>query len=204
VGNQALRLVSAWKAADLLREGKVGLIPTETVVGLVASGSGLFRLFEIKERDPDKPVAMLCPSLESALLRFQEMPPLAWTLAECFWPGPLTLVFDAESGGTIGLRVPDHSAVREVFAYGASIYATSANLSGEPPPTALSHVDPRVAEAVDFVVPGTPGSGEASAVVQLSGGRVRLLRPSAELTEDKLLRLARERTDPPAHPPFAV
>ncbi len=179
-------------------------MPTETVVGLVAGEAGLSRMFEIKGRDPDKPIAMLCSSVESAFLRFREVPSFAWTLAERFWPGPLTLVFDTENGGTIGLRVPNHSAIQEVFAHGAAMYATSANLTGKPAPTALKHVDPRVADAVDFVVPGTPGSGEASAVVHLSGERAQLLRPSAELTEIALLRLAEEQADPPVHPPFTV
>ena len=73
-------------------------------------------------------------------------------------------------------------------AYGGPLYATSANLSGEPPPEALQEVDSRVLEAVDLAVVGEPGSGEASAVVGLSGGRVRLLRETAELTREKLAR----------------
>jgi tRNA A37 threonylcarbamoyladenosine synthetase subunit TsaC/SUA5/YrdC len=47
-----------------------------------------------------------------------------------------------------------------------------------------------VSGAVDVAVEGEPGSGEASAVVDLSGGGVRLLRPAADLTEESLSRLA--------------
>lgn len=200
-----MRLVSAWKAAELLRDGGVGIVPTETVVGLVSGSRGLGRLFESKARDSGKPIAMICSSMESALLRFEEAPPLAWLLAESFWPGPLTLVLDNGNGRTVGLRVPDHPSVREVFAYGASTYyATSANLSGEPAPAALECVDPRVVRSVDFCLPGTAGSGEASAVVDLSGGRIRLIRPGSGLSEDLLLRLAAEGAAPRTHPPFAV
>ncbi|CAA9434274.1 MAG: TsaC protein (YrdC domain) required for threonylcarbamoyladenosine t(6)A37 modification in tRNA [uncultured Rubrobacteraceae bacterium] len=200
-----MRLVSAWKAAELLREGKVGLVPTETVVGLVSDAHGLGRLFETKARDPGKPIAMLCSSVESALLRFEEAPPLAWLLAERCWPGPLTMVLDDGNGGTVGLRVPDHPSMREVFAYGASTYyATSANLSGEPAPAALGGVDPRVVRSVDFCLPGTPGGGEASAVVDLSGGRTRLIRPGPGLSEDILLLLDAEGAAPRIYPPFAV
>jgi len=53
-------------------------------------------------------------------------------------------------------------------------------------------VDPRVAEAVDLVVEGEPGSGEASAVVDLSGGRIQLLRATDDLSGKKLARLAAE------------
>ena len=92
----------------------------------------------------------------------------------------------------MGVRVPADSAVRAVLAaYGEPLYATSANPSGEPAPTGLEEVDARVSEAVDLIVGGEPGTGEASAVVDLSGGRVRLLRATGQLTEEALERLAR-------------
>jgi L-threonylcarbamoyladenylate synthase len=75
-------------------------------------------------------------------------------------------------------------------AYGGPLYATSANLSGEPAPRSLEEVDPRVSSAVDVVVEDEPGSGEASAVVDLSGGGIRLLRPAVDLTEETLSELS--------------
>lgn len=185
-----LRYASAEEAGELLRRGEVGLVPTETVVGLVAGEAGLSRLFEIKGRDPDKPIALLCSSAEEAFARAREVPPLARLLAERFWPGPLTLVLDARDG-TVGVRVPDHPVARTVLAeYGGPLHATSANPSGEPAPRALDDVDPAVHAAVDFIVQGAPGSGEASAVVDLSGGKVRILRPTESLDEAELSRLA--------------
>ena len=179
------------EAARALREGRVVLIPTETVVGLVATEGGLDRIRQIKGRDADKPVALLCRSPEEAFGLATHVPPLARRLAELFWPGPLTLVLDLPDGGTIGVRVPAESAVRRVLeAYGGPLYATSANLSGKPAPRGLDEVDPRVSIAVDLAVEGEPGCGEASAVVDLSGGRRRLLRATDELSEERLTRLA--------------
>ena len=77
-------------------------------------------------------------------------------------------------------------------AYGAPFYATSANPSGGPAPNGLDDVDPGVLAVADAVVAGGPGSGEASAVVDLSGENVRILRPTARLTERTLSRLAAE------------
>ena len=186
-----MNVVSTAEAAESLRRGEVGLIPTETVVGLVAAEKGLPRLWGIKSRDPGKPVALLCDSAAEALEAAEKAPALAEKLAEKFWPGPLTLVFDRPGGGTVGVRVPDHPTVREVLqAHGEPFYATSANISGEPAPATLGDVDRRVSDAVDFAVEGEPGGGEASAVVDLSGGRVRLLRATRELDEKTLLRLS--------------
>jgi L-threonylcarbamoyladenylate synthase len=189
-----MKIVSPMEAAEALRAGKAALVPTETVVGLVAAGHGLDRIHEIKDRDPDKPVALLCPSAEEAFALAANAPPLAKRLARAYWPGPLTLVLDRLAGGTVGVRVPAGSVVRAVLAaYGEPLYATSANLAGEPPPKALSEVDPRVSESVELAVEGESGSGEASAVVDLSGGRVRLLRATGGLSEETLARFAEGR-----------
>ena len=187
-----MRYVSAAEASDLLRRGGVGLMPTETVVGLVAGETGMLKLSEIKGRDFDKPIALLCSSAEEALALAREVPSLARILADRFWPGPLTLVLDAQYR-TVGIRVPAHPVVLAVLAaYGGALYATSANLSGEPAPRALEDVEPVVRDAVDFAVWGEPGSGEASAVVDLSGGKIRVLRPTTELTQEWLSQLATE------------
>jgi L-threonylcarbamoyladenylate synthase len=188
-----MRSASPHQAVAALRAGNVALVPTETVVGLVAAEPGLPRIREIKGREADKPIALLCTSAEEAFGLAANVPPLARDLAELYWPGPLTLVLDLPFGGTIGVRVPAGRAVRELLeAYGGPLYATSANLSGEPAPATLDEVDPRVLEAVDVVIRGEKGSGEASAVVNLSGGKVRLARGTRELSTQKLARLAPE------------
>lgn len=188
-----MRVLSAAEAGALLRGADlVALVPTETVVGLVAAEAGLPRLHEIKSRDPEKPIALLCPSAESALALAAFTPPLARKLAGLFWPGPLTLVLDAaDGGGTVGLRVPDHPEIQALLAaHGGPLYATSANIAGKPAPRALEDVDTRISSAVDLTVEGEPGGGEASAVVDLSGGRVRLLRAGAGLDRRALDDLA--------------
>ena len=192
-----MRTVSPHEAVTALRAGKVALVPTETVVGLVAAESGLPRIREIKGREANKPIALLCASSEEALGLAANVPPLAEHLAKLYWPGPLTLVLELPAGGTIGVRVPAGKAVRELLeAYGEPLYATSANLSGEPARAAPDEVDPRVLQAVDVVVRGEKGSGEASAVVDLSGGKVELLRADSELSAQKLARLAPANPNP--------
>ena len=114
-------IVTPAEAAEALREGEVALVPTETVVGLVAAEAGLSRIREIKGRDADKPVALLCASPRDAFALAASVPPLARTLAAAYWPGPLTLVLDRPGGGTVGVRVPADSAVRAVLAaYGGA------------------------------------------------------------------------------------
>jgi L-threonylcarbamoyladenylate synthase len=186
-----MKTVSPRDAVAALRAGNVAIVPTETVVGLVAAESGLPRVREIKGRDADKPIALLCASAEEAFGLAANVPPLAKELAELYWPGPLTLVLDLPSGGTTGVRVPAGNAVRDLLeAYEGPLYATSANLSGEPAVAAPDDVDPQVLESVDIIVSGEKGTGEASAVVDLSKGNVRLVRATKELSTQNLARLA--------------
>lgn len=179
-----MKEAGAGEAASVLRGGGVVLVPTETVVGLVAAEAG--PLNEIKGSDPAKPLALLCQSADEAFSLAAEVPPPARSLAEALWPGPLTLVLKGKVGGTVGVRVPGGAVVGILRAYGGPLYATSANPSGGPAPRSLDEVDPGVAAAADLVVPGEPGSGEASAVVDFSGGEARLLRASEGLTGETL------------------
>ena len=187
-----MKLVSVGEAAGFLHKGKVGVVPTETVVGLIAGEKGVDRLAEIKGRDPNKPISLLCASTKDAFALAREVPVLAHSLADCFWPGPLTLVLDARDGGTVGVRVPDHPVVRALLlSHGAPFYATSANRSGENAPSSLREVKSEISNLADFAIEGEPGGGEPSAVVDFSGGRIQLLRSTTNLDEIKLFSLER-------------
>lgn len=181
------------KAVEVLVAGGVVLSPTETVVGLLAAEAGLGRIRAMKGRDAGKPIALLCASPKEALAFSKTVSPLAAKLAELYWPGPLTLVLNRAGGGTIGVRVTDHTIIQDLLgAYGSPLYATSANLSGEPAPRALEDVDPQLRESVDLILEGPGGGGTASAVVDLTGGEPNLIRSGGGLTEKKLARLAEE------------
>ncbi|MGB3682649.1 MAG: L-threonylcarbamoyladenylate synthase [Rubrobacteraceae bacterium] len=181
------------EAIEVLRKGGVVLIPTETVVGLVATEAGLARIQEIKGREPGKPISLICSSTEEAFAQCQNVAPVAERLAGLYWPGPLTLVMERANGGTIGVRVPDHPAVQGVLAgYGGPLYATSANLSGDPAPGSFAEVGQRVLAAVDSIVEGESGVGVASAVVDLTGSGARLIRAGGGLTDEKLAALSKD------------
>ncbi|CAA9451342.1 MAG: TsaC protein (YrdC domain) required for threonylcarbamoyladenosine t(6)A37 modification in tRNA [uncultured Rubrobacteraceae bacterium] len=182
-----MRAGSAGEAASVLRDGGVVLVPTDTVVGLVAAEAR--RLNEVKGSDPGKPLALLCASAGEAFSLAAEVSPFARALAEAHWPGPLTLVLDMAGGGTVGVRVPGGAVVGVLRASGGPLYATSANPSGRQAPRSLAEVDPGVVAAVDLVVEGEPGSGEASAVVDLSGGKARVLRATEGFTGETLRKL---------------
>ncbi len=187
--------LSRWKAqaeecAELLRQGKVLVLPTETYYGIVAdaiSPQDVRRVTSLKGREAGKPIPLIAGDVEGVELVAILRGALAKALAERFWPGPLTLVVPARSnlpeevtGGskTVGIRIPGPSlALAVALAYGSPLTATSANRAGGIPATTVGELDSAVSEGVDLVVDGgpTPG-GEASTVLDLTGNSPRFLR----------------------------
>jgi L-threonylcarbamoyladenylate synthase len=177
-------------AAELLREGKLVAIPTETVYGLGADAKNpeaVKRIFAAKGRPVDHPLIVHIPD-KSALADWAiEIPELAWKLAEHFWPGPLTIVLKKHpdvplevTGGqdTVALRVPNHPVALAVLqAFGSGIAAPSANRYCRISPTQASHVEEELGDKVDMVLDGGACEvGLESTIVDLSGDQPRLLR----------------------------
>ncbi|HEX7968373.1 MAG TPA: L-threonylcarbamoyladenylate synthase, partial [Stellaceae bacterium] len=142
------------RAAALLRAGKLVAFPTETVYGLGAdatSDAAVAAIFQAKERPSFNPliVHVIDTAAARRLVAFDER---AETLAERFWPGPLTLVLPRLPGcpvsllasaglDSLALRVPGHPLPRALIrAVGRPIAAPSANRSGRVSPTRAEHV----------------------------------------------------------------
>lgn len=174
------RTRSPWfPAAEELRAGGVAVVPTDTVYGLaahVASAPARARIFDLKGRPREKALPVLVHNLEAAT-RLGLLPPAARTLAEHFWPGPLTLViprtpgFSVDLGGsdpdTIALRVPDHRDLLRLLSVTGPLAVTSANVSGAPAPATVE-VARRTFPDLP-VMPGRRGEGTESTVVSLVG-----------------------------------
>jgi L-threonylcarbamoyladenylate synthase len=195
VANTAARSVPATlaEAVAAIRAGKLVVYPTETFYGLGAdpsSESALERLFEVKQREAGKPVALIAADAASAFSIAREVSDAARRLAGVFWPGPLTLVMPARAGfasallgddGGIGVRVSPHPIACALAAgLGHPITATSANLSGEPPATTLAETRVALDGKVEaFLDGGTLAGGAPSTVVTFDGAGIRIVRAGA-------------------------
>lgn len=187
------------RAAELLRQGGLVAIPTETVYGLAANaldGKAVARIFEAKGRPQDNPLIVHIAALEQWDGLVSEIPPAARTLAERFWPGPLTIILpkseqipEEVSAGlpTVAVRFPSHPVARQVIRQaGVPLAAPSANLSGSPSPTCFEHVRADLDGRVEALLDGGPcGVGVESTVLSLAGEKPRLLRPGG-ITPEQL------------------
>jgi L-threonylcarbamoyladenylate synthase len=192
-------------AVQLLANGHLCALPTETVYGLAAdasSSTAVARIFEAKNRPQDHPLIVHVADYETALLWFDALPVWAQELARSCWPGPLTLVgnrtqlaTDQITGGqhTVAVRIPAHPMARALLvelkqAGVPGLVAPSANRFGHVSPTTAEHVaadlGAYLAQHGDGILDGGPSEiGIESTIVLATGSSPRILRPGAIGTE---------------------
>lgn len=180
------------RAAELLQQGRLVALPTETVYGLAAdatSGEAVAGIYGAKERPSFNPLIAHLPDLAAAR-RQGLFDAHALALAKAFWPGPLTLVVPVSGGcevselaraglGSVALRVPAHLVARAILqAADRPIAAPSANRSGRVSATSAAHVLEDLDGRIDAVVDAGPTEvGVESTIVACLDGAPRLLRP---------------------------
>lgn len=188
-------------AAQLIRDGEVVGMPTETVYGLAADATNpeaVKKIFEAKGRPSDNPLIVHISDIDMLSDIACEIPKLAMQCAQMFWPGPLTMVLPKKavipsvtSGGldTVGVRYPsDKTAQRLIAVSGKPLAAPSANLSGSPSPTTAKYVLDDMNGRIPAIIDGGSCSvGVESTVISFQDDAIRLLRPgyiSVEMLHD--------------------
>ena len=184
---------SIQQAIDILRNGGVVGIPTDTVYGVAANAldvDAVDKVFNLKGREDTSPIPVLVGGVDDLHKYGREVSDEAIALAEAFWPGQLTIVVPKSdiiplvvSGGlnTVGLRIADHPVPRElVSALGAPITATSANISGTDSLSSAVSVLEQLGSNLDMVFDGgeLPPS-RPSTVVDVTVSPPRILREGA-------------------------
>ncbi len=179
------------EAAQAIRDGKLVVMPTETVYGLAADAMNALavqKIFDAKGRPSDNPLIVHVASIEQAECIASKTPESARRLMRAFWPGPLTIVLpkgnqvpDRTTAGldTVALRMPNHEvAIRLILESGTAIAAPSANLFMGLSPTRAENVDPILADQAVMVLDGGPCLiGLESTVVDCCDSPIRILRP---------------------------
>ncbi len=183
-------------ASDVLKNGGIVAIPTETVYGLAASAYdsvAISKVFAAKGRPQDNPLIVHISNIEMLDDIVADVPQKAYECAAAFWPGPFTMILprgekisDSVSAGldTVAVRMPANKTALDIInSSGLPLAAPSANTSGRPSPTTAAHVVADLDGKIDAVVMGEECTvGVESTVVSLVG-TPRLLRPGAVTVE---------------------
>ena len=179
------------RAGEILKGGGLVAFPTETVYGLGANAldeEASAKIYAAKGRPSDNPLIVHIAEFSALNRIVREIPNEARKLAEAFWPGPLTMIFNktdlvpyGTTGGldTVAVRMPNHPLALEMIrAGGGYIAAPSANTSGRPSPTRAEHVADDLNGRIDMIIDGGPvGIGLESTIVDLTDREPVILRP---------------------------
>lgn len=176
------------RAADVIRSGGIVGVPTDTVYGLAVdptSPTAVRRLYELKGRPEDKPIALLVADAESAS-RLVDIPEDAARLASEHWPGALTLVTRPRVDlpdwvgdpvtRSVGVRVPDRADLVDLLAETGPLAVTSANLSGSRAAESSAEAEAVFGDEVDLYLEGECPGGLSSTVVDVTAESFRVLR----------------------------
>ena len=186
------------RAVEILRNGGLVGLPTETVYGLAADASqkeAVARVFTVKDRPNNHPLIVHVGSINSARPWSSSWTQSAELLGTTYWPGPLTVVVEKSpdvlvevTGGhhTVALRVPGHSmAIDLLNRFNGGLAAPSANKFGKVSPTTAQHVWDDLGTSVDYILDGGACEvGIESTIVDCSTRTPVVLRPGGISAED--------------------
>lgn len=192
-------------AGDIVKQGGLVAFPTETVYGLggdALNPESAQKIYAAKGRPSDNPLIVHIADIERLGPIVDGIPGKAQKLAEAFWPGPLTMIFQKAAivprqttGGldTVAVRMPGHSlAIHFIEKAGGYVAAPSANLSGKPSPTLAKYVIQDMNGRIDMILDADGATiGLESTIVDMTGDIPVILRPGY-ITQQMLSRVVGE------------
>ena len=191
------------EAAAVIRQGGVLAFPTRCLYGLGADAfnpEAVERVVKIKQRSQQNPILVLVDSRKQLKSLVTHIPPAADAIMDAFWPGRLTLVFEARNSlpdqltaqtGKIGVRLPGHPAAFSLVKHvKGPLTGTSANLSGRAGCHRARDLEPQIAGQLDLILDaGTLIAGVGSTVVDVTVDPPRILREGQVTANDILSRI---------------
>lgn len=186
------------KAAQLLCEGKLVAIPTETVYGLAANAldaDACLQIYKAKNRPAFDPLIVHVGDVASVPKYVMDFPEEARRLCERFWPGPLTVVLpkkpiipDLVTSGnsSVAIRVPSHPLTQKLLdLLDFPLAAPSANPFSYVSPTTAQHVQEQLGDRIDYILDGGPCQvGIESTIIRFDNGKVEVLRLGGTALEE--------------------
>jgi L-threonylcarbamoyladenylate synthase len=176
------------EALSLIQAGGLVAFPTDTVYGLGTSAfnsEAVEKIYVAKDRPIEKSIPVLLGTIADLDKVSINVPSSVFSLAEHFWPGPLTIILPRHpdipdiisSLPTIGVRIPDHPVAEMLLRAAGPMAVTSANISGDQNPHTASDVFDQLNGRIDRIIDGGgTGSGPASTVVDCTKEKPEILR----------------------------
>lgn len=196
------------RASEMLRSGRLVVVPTDTVYGIAADAfdaDATGRIFAAKDRSRAFPLPVLIRSQKQLPALTSRADEILDRLVAAFWPGPLTIVLPAQAGlrwdigrndGTVAVRMPLDPVTLELIRTVGPLAVTSANLSGHPPAQDAAAARAQLGDRIEvYLDAGRREGGVPSTIVDITRREPKVLREGV-LPATQVLAIARGEVDP--------
>jgi len=186
-----MKYVNYKKVADILKKNGIGVLPTDTLYGLVGralSKKAFDRIFEIKKRDSKSPFIILISSIEDLKLFDVEIDENTEKILKKYWPGKISIILPCNSKEffylhmgkrTLAFRIPDKRELLELLRKTGPLLAPSANYLGEREALTIDEARKYFFDKVDFYVDGGTLKSLSSTLIRIENGKIIVLRRGA-------------------------
>lgn len=187
------------KIARKLKSGGVGVLPTDTIYGLVGLALNqrvVERIYKLRKRDPQKPMIILISSLDD-LKKFNiDLDENTKNFLTKNWPNPLSIILPCPKSKfeylhrgtkTLAFRIPNNPKLLKLLSVSGPLVAPSANFEGEKPAESIIDAKKYFGDSVDFYIDGGNLNSKPSTLIKIEDGKIKLLREgSFSLSEKRL------------------
>lgn len=182
------------KAAYLLKEGAVGVIPTDTIYSLCTSAfqkKSVEKIFWLKKRQITKPFIILITNVDELKLFNINLSKWQRKIIKYVWPGKISVVFSCRSKKffylhrgteTIAFRLPQNKFIRRILKISGPLVAPSANWQDYPPAQSISQAKKYFGSQVFYLNRGKI-NGQPSTLIDLTSQKIKVLRKGADFSK---------------------
>ena len=186
------------EAEKSLKNGGIGVIPTDTIYGIVCSAlskKSVERVYKLRKRSPNKPVIVLIGSLRELKKFGITLSAISYKQLAKLWPGPISVILPGKSKKfsylhrgkkTIAFRMPGKAALRRFLNKTGPLIAPSANFEGEPPAKTIKEARKYFGDKIDFYIDEGKLKSKSSTIVSIRDGKVRVVRAGAAKITDNM------------------
>ncbi len=184
-------MLSKLLAIKNLRRGKIGIIPTDTIYGLVGQAllkTTVKRIYDVRQRTPDKPLIVLISALDDLKLFGIKVDLKTKVILEKYWPGTVSIILPCKyqkfhylhrGTGGLAFRLPANELLREILLQTGPLVAPSANPEGQEPAINLAEARKYFGDKIDFYYGSGKLQSPPSTLIKIVKGKVEVLREGA-------------------------
>ncbi len=179
------------KIEKIIKNDGVGVLPTDTLYGIVGSAfskKSVERIYKLKKRNPKKPLIVLVGSISEVGLFGAKIGREVEKEIKKLWPGKVSIIFDCPADkfyylhrgeNKLAFRLPKKKSLLKLIKKTGPLVAPSANPEGLEPATSIREVREYFGDSVDFYVSGGRIKSLPSTIIALEGGRMVIKREGA-------------------------